>query len=330
MQPLITIENLKKVYSLGGEKVYALNGVNLTIYKEEILCLLGKSGSGKSTLLNMMAGLDKPSSGHIYIGPEKKLDITALSEKQITKFRQKNVGFVFQSYNLISTLDATENVSLGMIFKGIDKKKREEASEDILKKVGLENRLRHKPSEMSGGQQQRVSIARAFVDKPRIVFADEPTGNLDTNTSFEIMNLMCQMARDYKQTLIIVTHDEETSIYADRIVEMRDGKILSITENNARIPKNSQSIATDEEMETKEQDLNNDSNKENNTISEKTSDNFSSLEDNNNSSQKITNDYTYLKNSTEIKPQNNILKDDDISEKNITEDDNISEKYSLL
>lgn len=222
---------------MGDEKVYALNGVNLNIYKGEILCLLGTSGSGKSTLLNMVAGLDKPSSGEILIGTTKTIDIASLSEEKVTKFRQRNVGFVFQSYNLIQTLNAMENVSLGMIFKGVDKKEREELSKDILTKVGLADRLYHKPSEMSGGQQQRVSIARAFVDKPPIVFADEPTGNLDTTTSFEIMNLMCQMARDYNETLIIVTHDVETSIYADRIVEMRDGKIISVTENSAKIPK---------------------------------------------------------------------------------------------
>lgn len=237
IEALIKIKDLKKVYKMGDEKVYALDGINLDIYKGEILCLLGTSGSGKSTLLNMIAGLDKPSSGSIIIGTEKTINIAKLSESKVTKFRQKNVGFVFQSYNLISTLNAMENVSLGMIFKGVDKKEREELSKDILTKVGLFDRLYHKPNEMSGGQQQRVSIARAFVDKPPIVFADEPTGNLDTATSFEIMNLMCQMARDYNQTLIIVTHDVETSIYADRIVEMRDGKIISIKTNDAKIPK---------------------------------------------------------------------------------------------
>lgn len=234
MQPFITIHHLTKIYQMGDEKVYALNGIDLTIFRGEILCLLGSSGSGKSTLLNMIAGLDKPSSGEIII---HGLHLEKMNEKQITKFRQLNVGFVFQSYNLISTLNALENVSLGMIFKGIERKKRNAFAEDILTKVGLGDRLKHKPNQMSGGQQQRVSIARAFCDCPPIVFADEPTGNLDTKTSFEIMNLMCQMARDNHQTLIIVTHDVETSIYADRIVEMRDGKILRVEENNAKIPK---------------------------------------------------------------------------------------------
>ena len=224
MDPLIRIRNLYRVYHMGEEKVYALRGINLDIQKEEILCLLGTSGSGKSTLLNMMAGLDRPSKGEIIIN--NKIHMEKLSEEKLTKFRQLNVGFVFQSYNLIPTLTATENVSLGLIFKGVKKQEREEKARAILERVGLGNRLDHKPSEMSGGQQQRVSIARAFVDAPPILFADEPTGNLDTNTSVEIMEMMCDLAKEHKQTLIIVTHDLETAVYANRIVELRDGKIV--------------------------------------------------------------------------------------------------------
>ncbi|WP_276906129.1 ABC transporter ATP-binding protein [Peptoniphilus duerdenii] len=231
---LIEIRDLKKIYKMGTEKVVALGGINLDIYEGEILCLLGTSGSGKSTLLNMVAGLDKPTSGTISIGG---IHIEKLSESQVTKFRRLNVGFIFQSYNLIKNLSAMDNVSLGLIFKGVPKKKRDELAKDILEKVGLGERLHHRPNEMSGGQQQRVSIARAFVDAPKIIFADEPTGNLDTNTSFEVMNLMCEMARKNNQTLIIVTHDVETSIYADRIVDMRDGMITSIEENDAKIPR---------------------------------------------------------------------------------------------
>ena len=231
---LIEIRDLKKIYKMGTEKVVALGGINLDIYEGEILCLLGTSGSGKSTLLNMVAGLDKPTSGTISIGG---IHIEKLSESQVTKFRRLNVGFIFQSYNLIKNLSAMDNVSLGLIFKGVPKKKRDELAKDILEKVGLGERLHHKPNEMSGGQQQRVSIARAFVDAPKIIFADEPTGNLDTNTSFEVMNLMCEMARKNNQTLIIVTHDVESSIYADRIVDMRDGMITSIEENDAKIPR---------------------------------------------------------------------------------------------
>ena len=231
---LIEIRDLKKIYKMGTEKVVALGGINLDIYEGEILCLLGTSGSGKSTLLNMVAGLDKPTSGMISIGG---IHIEKLSESQVPKFRRLNVGFIFQSYNLIKNLSAMDNVSLGLIFKGVPKKKRDDLAKDILEKVGLGERLHHKPNEMSGGQQQRVSIARAFVDAPKIIFADEPTGNLDTNTSFEVMNLMCEMARKNNQTLIIVTHDVETSVYADRIVDMRDGMITSIEENDAKIPR---------------------------------------------------------------------------------------------
>lgn len=247
MEPLIKIRNLKRIYKMGTEKVYALNGVDLDIYQGEILCLLGTSGSGKSTLLNMIAGLDRPTEGTIQIG---NVDFTGLSEAKVTHFRQLYVGFVFQSYNLIPTLSALDNVALGLIFKGVPKKERDKQSMEILEKVGLGDRVHHKPSEMSGGQQQRVSIARAFVDKPRIVFADEPTGNLDTKTSFEVMNLMCQMARDYNQTLIIVTHDVDTSIYADRIVELRDGKIVREELNDAEIPKKGQEKKPKAEDET--------------------------------------------------------------------------------
>lgn len=234
METLIEVKNLTRIYKMGSEKVYALRDINLNIYKNEILCLLGTSGSGKSTLLNMMAGLDRPTSGEILIGG---IHLEKLKEDQITKFRQLNVGFVFQSYNLIPNLTALENVSLGLIFKGVPKKERNKMSIDILKRVGLAERMNHKPSEMSGGQQQRVSIARAFVDRPKILFADEPTGNLDTNTSFEIMEMMCSMSRNFNQTLIIVTHDIETSVYADRIVEMRDGKIIDIKENISKMKK---------------------------------------------------------------------------------------------
>lgn len=220
----ISIRDLYRVYRMGNEKVYALRGVNLDIEREEIICLLGTSGSGKSTLLNLMAGLDKPTKGEIVIN--EKVHMEKLSEERLTKFRQLNVGFVFQSYNLIPTLTATENVSLGLIFKGIGKEEREEKARDILTRVGLGERLEHKPMEMSGGQQQRVSIARAFVDTPPILFADEPTGNLDSATSVEIMEMMCHLAKEHKQTLIIVTHDLETAVYADRIVELRDGNII--------------------------------------------------------------------------------------------------------
>lgn len=213
---------------MGGEKIVALNNINLTIARKECICLLGTSGSGKSTLLNMMAGLEKPTKGEIIIN---NLHLEKMNEKDVTKFRQLNVGFVFQSYNLISTLSAMENVSLGLTFKGVPKSKRDKIAKEMLQNVGLGNRLHHKPSEMSGGQQQRVSIARAFVGNPKIVFADEPTGNLDTKTTLEVMDLITGMAKENNQTLIIVTHDVEISDYAHRIFYLRDGNIEKIEVN---------------------------------------------------------------------------------------------------
>lgn len=228
MSDFIVLKDLRKVYRMGGEKIVALDDITLSIKREEFICLLGTSGSGKSTLLNMMAGLEKPTRGQIIIG---KYPIHKMNERDVTQFRQKNVGFVFQSYNLISTLSALENVSLGLTFQGVPKSKRDKMAKKILSDVGLGNRLHHKPSEMSGGQQQRVSIARAFVNKPRIVFADEPTGNLDTKTSMEVMDLITGMAYELKQTLIIVTHDKEISNYTHRIVYLRDGHVEKISDN---------------------------------------------------------------------------------------------------
>lgn len=231
LDDLIVLNNVRKVYKMGDEKIVALNNISLSIDQEEIVCLLGTSGSGKSTLLNMMAGLEKPTKGEIIIGDKH---VEKMNEKQLAKFRQLNIGFVFQSYNLIPTLSAMENVSLGLTFRGVPRKKRDKLAKEMLQSVGLGDRLNHKPSEMSGGQQQRVSIARAFVGKPKIVFADEPTGNLDTKTTMEVMDLITGMARENRQTLIIVTHDVEISSYAHRIVYIRDGSIEKIIENQIK------------------------------------------------------------------------------------------------
>lgn len=227
METIIKIENLKKVYRMGQEKVYALNGINLEIKKGEICCLFGTSGSGKSTLLNLVAGLEKPTRGSIFV---KNIQVDKLNEKQLAKFRQKYVGFIFQSYNLLPNLTALENVTLPLVFKGCSKKKREKAAIEMLKAVGLGNRLHHKPNQMSGGQQQRVSIARAFVEKPEIIFADEPTGNLDSKTTEEVMALIAGMADKFGQTILLVSHDTEASEYADRIVHIKDGQIDRIEE----------------------------------------------------------------------------------------------------
>jgi putative ABC transport system ATP-binding protein len=225
METIIRIKDLKKVYRMGQERVYALNGINLDIKKGEICCLYGTSGSGKTTLLNMVAGLEKPTKGSILV---KNIPVEKLNETQLAKFRQKYVGFIFQSYNLLQNLTALENVCLPLIFKGYSKKVREKAAIKMLKAVGLGDRLNHKPNQMSGGQQQRVSIARAFVEKPEIIFADEPTGNLDTKTTVEIMDLIAGMAEQYGQTVLLVSHDNEASSYADRIVHIRDGVIEHI------------------------------------------------------------------------------------------------------
>ena len=215
---------MRKVYRIGKEKVIALDHINIEIKKGEICCILGVSGSGKSTLLNMLAGLEKPTKGEIIINKSK---VNRLSEKKLAVFRQKYIGFVFQSYNLIPTLTAEENVALPLVFRRINKRKRTKMSKQILKMVGLSDRVKHKPTQMSGGQQQRVGIARAFVSKPAVVFADEPTGNLDSKTTIEVMNLIIKMARDNNQTLIIVTHNKEIAEYADRIIELKDGVVIA-------------------------------------------------------------------------------------------------------
>ncbi|WMJ84422.1 ATP-binding cassette domain-containing protein [Oscillospiraceae bacterium LTW-04] len=224
MDNIITIKGLSKTYRVGAEKVKALSNINLAIGKGEICCILGTSGSGKSTLLNQLAGLEKPTAGSVYIG---KTNISRLTEDQLAGFRQKYVGFVFQSYNLIPSMTATENVAMPLLFRGVPREVRDRESLQMLKKVGLGNRARHKPSEMSGGQQQRVGIARAFVAKPKIVFADEPTGNLDSRTTLEVMRLLIEMAHDNGITFVLVTHDNELARYADRIITIRDGMVIS-------------------------------------------------------------------------------------------------------
>lgn len=221
----MSLRDVRKVYRIGNEKVIALDCIDLDIEKGEICCILGTSGSGKSTLLNMMAGLEKPTRGSIKI---KGKSIEKMSENALARFRRKNIGFVFQSYNLLPTLTAQENVSLPLIFRGVDKKARNEKAKKLLKQVGLEKHIKHKPNQMSGGQQQRVGIARAFIGNPDIVFADELTGNLDSKTTTEIMKLITTITRENKQTLIVVTHDINIAKYADRIVYILDGNIEKI------------------------------------------------------------------------------------------------------
>lgn len=225
---LIEVNDLKKYYKVGDNIIKALDGINLDINKGEFIALLGTSGSGKSTLLNLLAGLEYPTRGTIKYG---NIILNELKETQITKFRNLNIGFVFQSYNLLPYLTAWENVSLPLTFKGIGVDERKEEAYKILKEVGLANRMNNKPNELSGGQQQRVSIARAFVGTPKIIFADEPTGNLDTKTSFEVMQLIKDITGENDQTFIMVTHDDEMTEFADRTLFMRDGKIQTVHKN---------------------------------------------------------------------------------------------------
>lgn len=228
-EPIIQINNVSKVYKVGSERIQALDNVNLTINKGEFCCLLGTSGSGKSTLLNVMAGIEKLSSGDIIIRNRK---INKMSERQLSIFRQKYLGFIFQAYNLIPSLTATENVELPLIFKEVVPRKRRKMVREIMNAVGLRERAKHKPSQMSGGQQQRVGIARAFVGAPEIVFADEPTGNLDSKTTMEIMALIKEIAKKNNQTIVMVTHDVRLAEFADKIVNIHDGKIISVDTNN--------------------------------------------------------------------------------------------------
>lgn len=230
----ITVSGLRKVYRLGPEKVVALNRIDLTIERGQICCILGTSGSGKSTFLNMMAGLEKPTKGSIIINGA---DVAKMNERDLAKFRQEHMGFVFQSYNLLSALTAVENVGMPLMFRGMSKKERDKQAVKMLKAVGLASRMQHRPNQMSGGQQQRVGIARAFVARPKLVFADEPTGNLDTHTTAEVMELMVRMCRKHNQTMILVTHDRDIAQYADRIVHLIDGRIDSDVLNDSIVPR---------------------------------------------------------------------------------------------
>ena len=227
MPTIMQLNQVHRIYRMGQETISAVDGVSLSVEAGEILCMQGPSGSGKSTLLHMMAGLDRPSKGSIILG---KTHIEKLSEDSLALFRQRHIGFIFQSYYLIPTLTAIENVTLPLMFAGVAPGKRLKIARELLDAVGLKDRMTLRPSQMSGGPQPRVSIARAFANNPKIVFADEPTGNLDTHTTYEMMNLMTKLARERHLTLVIVTHDLEISGYATRLVKIRDGRVEGIEE----------------------------------------------------------------------------------------------------
>lgn len=225
----IKVKGLYKLYRVGEETVRALNGVDFEIKKGEFCSIVGASGSGKSTLLNMLAGLEKPTKGEIIIAGEH---IEKKRENQLVKFRREHIGFIFQSFNLMSTMNAIENVALPLNFQGMNRTIRRKKAEKALKLVGLQKYMKHRPTQMSGGQQQRVGVARALVMQPEIIFADEPTGNLDSKTSREVMELMQKIVRKRKQTLVMVTHDNYLAGFADRIIHIMDGKIVKVEENH--------------------------------------------------------------------------------------------------
>jgi putative ABC transport system ATP-binding protein len=229
-EPLIAIRGLHRVYQVGTEQVHALNGVDLDIAKNEYVAIMGPSGSGKSTLMNLLGCLDTPSSGSYQL---KGQEIGSLSDDALARIRNAEIGFVFQTFNLLARADALHNVELPLVYAGLKHEERRRRAREALELVGLSDRMKHKPNELSGGQRQRVAIARALVNKPSIILADEPTGNLDTATGEEIMGAFENIWRQ-GNTVILVTHEADIAAHANRVVRMRDGKIESDTPSTRR------------------------------------------------------------------------------------------------
>lgn len=225
--PLINIKALKRDFQLGSETIYVLKGIDLQINKGEYVALMGPSGSGKSTLMNLLGCLDTPTSGTYILNGK---DVSQMHDDDLAEIRNKEIGFVFQTFNLLPRTTALDNVALPMIYAGFSKSERNQRASEVLTQVNLADRMDHQPNQLSGGQRQRVAIARALVNKPSIILADEPTGNLDSKTSVEIMNLFNEIHKN-GNTVILVTHEEDIAQYAHRIIRLRDGIIESDTQN---------------------------------------------------------------------------------------------------
>ncbi|RIK33920.1 MAG: macrolide ABC transporter ATP-binding protein [Chloroflexi bacterium] len=222
LEPVISVRELTKVYRMGDMAVEALRGVDLDIWPGEMVAIMGPSGSGKSTLMNLIGCLDVPTSGSYLLDG---VDVSKLNDGQLAEIRSRKIGFVFQSFNLLPRTTALANVELPLLYSGTGRRQRRQRAEEVLRLVGLGDRLHHKPNELSGGQQQRVAIARALSNRPALILADEPTGNLDSKTSREIMDLFQRLNREQGMTIIFVTHDPETAAYCERVVAIRDGMV---------------------------------------------------------------------------------------------------------
>jgi putative ABC transport system ATP-binding protein len=227
MATLIEIQDVHKIYDMGDDKVRALDGVSVVIQEGEYVAIMGPSGSGKSTLMNLIGCLDTPTSGSYKL---KGTEVAGMTDDELAAIRNGEIGFIFQTFNLLPRSDAVQNVELPLVYAGVTRRERRERAQDALKAVGLGDRMHHRPNEMSGGQRQRVAVARALVNRPSILMADEPTGNLDSKTGEEIMNLMDQLHAQGR-TIILVTHEEDLALRAARVVRLRDGKIMSDVRN---------------------------------------------------------------------------------------------------